>query len=576
MKLIKLIRYTQLSAATMMLYGFLMPAFGATRVDVANKDSQFLQQYTSQSHSFAACQLNNKQNCNALNEERRSADFNHTMHIHAQQLFAGFPVWGANIIVHVPNQAVQNHSDIRLSHLPQSSQITMNGVLYQDLKDDLQNAPAYIFEAAQKERAITTVSDMYHKQRSQPFIVQSQHANLIIFIDEKNHAHFAYHVAIHLKNDAGMHVSSPNAIIDAVSLQMYKQWDDIKKFDKTFNKNFDKVQAGGYGGNLRIGKLIYDGLPQHLPALPIFRDAQNKLCYWQNDDVVIRDFTTDAIPQFTCEKQDDTHNHVYWDEVGDPANNGYAPTHDALFAVMNTIAMFRTWYHLPVLVKDNLPIPITAVTHAQNVGVGTEPAMDRAYYDGDIPGVVFGDGFSQFYPLTSLDVAAHELSHGFTEQHSDLFYQDQSGAINESFGDMTAKAVENFVYGKNNWQIGSMVKKAPGRALRYMDKPSKDCQGSANIFDCSIDDASQYHEFLELHQTSGVFNRAFYLVATSPGWNTKKIYDVMLKANMDYWVPHATFEDAACGVLKAANDYLYDVSAIKKAFKTVKVNTKQC
>ncbi len=31
------------------------------------------------------------------------------------------------------------------------------------------------------------------------------------------------------------------------------------------------------------------------------------------------------------------------------------------------------------------------------------------------------------YPLMLLDIMAHELGHGFTEQHSGLIYTDQSG-----------------------------------------------------------------------------------------------------------------------------------------------------
>ena len=42
--------------------------------------------------------------------------------------------------------------------------------------------------------------------------------------------------------------------------------------------------------------------------------------------------------------------------------------------------------------------------------------------------MTFGDGATTFYPLVSLDVAAHEVSHGFTEQNSGLVYSGQSAA----------------------------------------------------------------------------------------------------------------------------------------------------
>ena len=55
--------------------------------------------------------------------------------------------------------------------------------------------------------------------------------------------------------------------------------------------------------------------------------------------------------------------------------------------------------------------------------------------------MTFGDGASTFYPLVSLDVASHEVSHGFTSQNSNLTYSGQSGGINEAYSDMaSAKA----------------------------------------------------------------------------------------------------------------------------------------
>src|SRR3546814_6207648 len=59
-----------------------------------------------------------------------------------------------------------------------------------------------------------------------------------------------------------------------------------------------------------------------------------------------------------------------------------------------------------------------------------------------------------FYPLVSLDVLAHEVSHGFTEQNSNLEYAYQPGGINEAFSDMAGKAAEFFFKGENDFLIG--------------------------------------------------------------------------------------------------------------------------
>ena len=131
---------------------------------------------------------------------------------------------------------------------------------------------------------------------------------------------------------------------------------------------------------------------------------------------------------------------------------------------------------------------------------------ENAFWDGTA--MHFGDGASTFYPLVSLDVASHEVSHGFTEQNSNLTYSGQSGGMNEAFSDMAGEAAEFYMKGKNDWMVGYEIFKGTG-ALRYMDNPTKD--------GASIDHASKYTSSLDVHYSSGVYNKAFYLLATKAG-----------------------------------------------------------
>ena len=184
--------------------------------------------------------------------------------------------------------------------------------------------------------------------------------------------------------------------------------------------------------------------------------------------------------------------------------------------------------------------------------------------------MTFGDGIEVFYPLTSLGVAAHEVSHGFTEQHSNLAYYTQSGGLNESFSDMAAQAAEFYSTKKNSWEIGPEIFKEDNQALRYMDEPTKDCpKGRSPGQHCSINHMSQYNESLDVHYSSGIFNKVFYLLGTAKGWDTKKAFDVMVKANMAYWTPTIDFYNAANCVLKAAKDLNYSQAVVKKAFSDV-------
>jgi pseudolysin len=203
------------------------------------------------------------------------------------------------------------------------------------------------------------------------------------------------------------------------------------------------------------------------------------------------------------------------------------------------------------------------------------PYYDNAAWDGRK--MIFGDGDTMFYPLTSLGVGAHEISHGFTEQHSNLVYENQSGGMNESFSDMAAQAAEFYAYGTNSWQIGPEIFKAKNQALRYMDQPSKDCPvGNKPGQECSIDHASQYTDGLEVHFSSGVFNRLFYLMSSGDHWDPKKAFDVMVYANQYYWTKTSTFEQGACGVLKAAEHLGYEIEVVKTAIDTVGINRSHC
>ena len=60
--------------------------------------------------------------------------------------------------------------------------------------------------------------------------------------------------------------------------------------------------------------------------------------------------------------------------------------------------------------------------------------------------MVFGDGdgvlFTDF--TGSLDVIAHELTHGVTEFTAGLEYHDQSGALNESMSDVFGSLVKQW------------------------------------------------------------------------------------------------------------------------------------
>lgn len=496
-------------------------------------------------------------------ETSRNVDFRKTLHVRVQQTYQGFDVWGADAVVHIPNGAKTARGFASVTTAANANNGSMNGIVFENLNTDLQNTSPALFTKDQARRAIQTSIVNYQAKAGAKTAVSEEQSKVIVFVDKDNKAHWAFKISF-LAAPAKINdrIAKPTFIVDATTFQVYAQWDDIQNLTVA-------ADGGGFGGNVKMGKMAYDGLRMHYGKLTLTREDKTKICSLMNDDVTVKDYNTNQPMQFGCVRPNKAHNNVFWDDQFDAVNGGFSAGNDALFGGQVIKRMYRDWYGVPALVnKNGTPMMLNMVVHMRN--------YDNAYWDGKQ--MTFGDGYSMFYPLTSLGVSAHEISHGFTQQHSNLQYYDQSGGMNEAFSDMAAQAAEVYAYGvgKNSWEIGPEIFKAQNEALRYMYQPSKDCHGKTPGDWCSIDDASQYTEGMEVHFSSGVYNHFFYLLGTTEGWNAKKAFDVMVGANMNYWTATTTFSEAACGVISSASDLGYDVNAVKTAFDGVKVDYSAC
>ncbi len=77
----------------------------------------------------------------------------------------------------------------------------------------------------------------------------------------------------------------------------------------------------------------------------------------------------------------------------------------------------------------------------------------NAFWDGTR--MTYGDGGGGYTPLTSMDIAAHEITHGLTTFTAGLIYNAESGALNESFSDIFGTTVENYATPSDwDWLIG--------------------------------------------------------------------------------------------------------------------------
>src|SRR5690349_10011510 len=129
--------------------------------------------------------------------------------------------------------------------------------------------------------------------------------------------------------------------------------------------------------------------------------------------------------------------------------------------------------------------------------------------------MTYGDGDGTNYgPLTSLDVAGHEMSHGVTENSANLTYSGESGGLNESTSDIFGTMVEFFANNPSDpgdYLIGEQFDKTH-KGLRRMDNPASDGK-SANCWSSSVGN-------LDVHYSSGVGNHFFYLLAEGSGQKT--------------------------------------------------------
>ncbi|MEU0390467.1 M4 family metallopeptidase [Streptomyces chartreusis] len=130
--------------------------------------------------------------------------------------------------------------------------------------------------------------------------------------------------------------------------------------------------------------------------------------------------------------------------------------------------------------------------------------------------MTYGDGSGNTHPLTSLDVAAHEMSHGLTSATAGLNYSGESGGLNEATSDIFGAGAEFFANNSSDvgdYLIGEEIDiNGDGSPLRYMDKPSKD--------GASKDSWSSSLGGVDVHYSSGPANHFFYLLSEGSGSKT--------------------------------------------------------
>ncbi|WP_421683474.1 peptidase M4 family protein [Stutzerimonas urumqiensis] len=214
--------------------------------------------------------------------------------------------------------------------------------------------------------------------------------------------------------------------------------------------------------------------------------------------------------------------------------SGDAAVDEAYEALGATYALFWEVYGRDSI--DGRSFPLIGTVH-----YGQE--YENAFWNGEQ--MVFGDGDGEIFQrfTRSLDVVAHELTHGVIESEAALVYANQSGALNESLSDVFGVLTKQYRLGQRadeaDWLVGAelLTERVQGRALRSMAAPGtayddpllgKDPQPAhMRDFIVTRDDNGG------VHLNSGIPNRAFYLAAMAiggPAWERagRIWYDTLL------------------------------------------------
>lgn len=207
--------------------------------------------------------------------------------------------------------------------------------------------------------------------------------------------------------------------------------------------------------------------------------------------------------------------------------------------------------------------------------------------------MIYGDGdgtiFGSF--TTDVDIIGHELTHGVTQYACNLNYQNQSGALNESFSDVFGMLVKQRIMkhdaSQSDWLIGENVliggdyairsMKEPGSAYRDHPVLGSDPQPATMADYRDLPDTAE-GDWGGVHINSGIPNFAFYVAAYNRGgfaWDTiGKIWYATL-TDTSLMPPDATFLNAKEATLFHARHLFgagsLELKAVEEGWKEAQV-----
>jgi len=192
------------------------------------------------------------------------------------------------------------------------------------------------------------------------------------------------------------------------------------------------------------------------------------------------------------------------------------PTWDAGAVSAHANAAVVAMYMRDVLARNGIDNRGGALISSVNCTSSREPAGPREWFNAAWIGtqMVYGqrkNGSLMLSLAANVDVVGHEMFHGVTDHTSRLEYQDQSGAMNESYSDIFGILISNLGKGLGSfdWELGERLF-AGGRPLRDLSDPTRFGQPK-HMRDYVV--TTRDHG--GVHTNSGVHNFAAFKVMTA-------------------------------------------------------------
>ncbi len=195
--------------------------------------------------------------------------------------------------------------------------------------------------------------------------------------------------------------------------------------------------------------------------------------------------------------------------------------------------------------------------------------------------MIYGDGDKKVFDsfTIDIDIIGHELTHGVTQYTANLDYENQSGALNESWSDIMGILIKQYALkqdvNQSNWLIGENVMIGQNYALRSMIAPGTAFKNHPQWGDDP--QPATMDKYLNLpntddgdyggvHFNSGIPNYAFCMAAIKAGgyaWDT--VGKVWYEALVNNLKNNATFVDAKNATILQAQKLFGKGSSVEQA-----------